>query len=72
MFANAPCASKGRRDTLNGTDSIYQDLLFLTTVESGDGYAATFPIGLDLATIGTGQSEGPGGPPPGGSPRPGG
>ncbi len=41
-------------DTLNSTDNIYQDLLLLTTEQSGDGYAATFPIGIDVSTIGSG------------------
>lgn len=58
-------------DTLNSTDNIYQDLLLLTTEQSGDGYAATFPIGIDVSTIGSGQESGggPGGGP--GGPRPG-
>lgn len=72
VHAQAPYASKGKRNTLNSTDNIYQDQLLLTTSKSGQGYAATFPIGLDLATVGTGQSNGggPGGPPPNGAGRP--
>jgi protocatechuate 3,4-dioxygenase beta subunit len=57
-------------DTLNSTDNIYQDLLLLNPTQSGGGYAATFPIGIDVSTVGTGQSQqngGPGGP---GGPRP--
>jgi protocatechuate 3,4-dioxygenase beta subunit len=76
VFANEPYAAKGSKpDTLNSTDNIYQDLLLLTTTKAGQGYAATFPIGIDLATVGTGQGSnggGPGGPPPNGGQRPGG
>lgn len=76
VFAQAPYAAKGSTpDTLNSTDNIYQDLLLLTTTRAGDGYAATFPIGIDLSTVGTGQNGGgPGGPGgrPSGAPRPGG
>lgn len=80
VFAQEPYAAKGATpDTLNSTDNIYQDLLLLATTQSGDGYAATFPIGIDLSTIGTGQENdglrgggGPGAPPPNDGPRPGG
>src|SRR4029453_19454283 len=61
VFTQAPYASKGQRDTLNSTDSIYQDLMLLTTNKTDQGYAATFDIGVDLSTIGTGQSGGGGG-----------
>ncbi|MDP9309377.1 MAG: intradiol ring-cleavage dioxygenase [Chloroflexota bacterium] len=66
VFAQAPYAAKGStQDTLNSTDNIYQDLLLLDTTQSSDGYAATFPIGIDLTTVGSGQNTGgPGGPPP--------
>jgi protocatechuate 3,4-dioxygenase beta subunit len=76
VFTQEPYSSKGSTpDTLNSTDSIYQELLLLTTTEAGDGYAATFEIGIDPATVGTGESGGPGGggpggSPPGGAPRP--
>ncbi len=70
VFAQAPYVSKGQRNTLNSTDNIYQELMLLTTTKTAQGYAATFPIGLDLSTIGAGQSggQGPGGPPPNGTP----
>jgi hypothetical protein len=72
VFAQAPYTSKASTpDTLNSTDSIYQDLLLLTTAQAGQGYAAAFDIGID-PTVGTGDSGGPGGsagPPPDG-PRP--
>lgn len=67
VFAQAPYVSKGSTpDTLNSTDSIYQDLMLMTVTKTDQGYAATFPIGLDLSTVGTGQTNGGGGP--GGSP----
>ncbi|MCB0196640.1 MAG: intradiol ring-cleavage dioxygenase [Anaerolineae bacterium] len=75
VFSQSPYADKGQRDTLNSTDNIYQDLLLLNTTQTAEGYAATFDIGLDLSTMGTGSSEGgpgggPGGRPPGGNPPP--
>jgi len=70
VFTQAPYASKGSApDTLNSADGIYQDQLLLTTTKTDQGYAATFDIGIDPTTVGTGQSGGPGGaggPPPGG------
>lgn len=76
VFSQEPYAENGTTpDTLNGTDSIYQELLLLSATESGDGIAATFPIGIDLSTVGTGDSQdggpgGPGGPPPSGAAQP--
>jgi protocatechuate 3,4-dioxygenase beta subunit len=73
VFTQTPYASKGSTpDTLNSTDNIYQELLLLTTTQTGQGYAAAFDIGIDPTTVGTGDSGGPGGPggpPPGGGPR---
>ena len=46
VFAQAPYASKGTPDTLNSTDSIYQDLMLLTVNKTDQGYAATFDIGV--------------------------
>lgn len=70
VFTQEPYAAKGQRDTLNSTDSIYQDLLLLNATASGDGYAATFDIGIDPSNIGTGETGGggPGGGGPGGAP----
>jgi protocatechuate 3,4-dioxygenase beta subunit len=66
VFMQAPYASKGSTpDTLNSTDNIYQDLMLLTTTKTDQGYAATFDIGIDPSTVGTGESGGQGGPPPG-------
>lgn len=72
VFTAQPYAAKGQRDTLNSTDNIYQDLLLLSPTHNSSGIAAMFPIGIDLSTVGTGQSQpggGPGGGGPGG-PRP--
>jgi protocatechuate 3,4-dioxygenase beta subunit len=74
VFTQAPYAAKGKRDMLNSRDSIYQSLLLLDTTQTDQGYAATFPLGINLATLGSGQSGGgfggpsgarPGSPPPG-------
>jgi protocatechuate 3,4-dioxygenase beta subunit len=70
VFAQAPYAGKGKRDRLNSTDNIYNQLLLLTTTKTADGYAATFPIGVDLSTIGTPAPGGGGAPKPGGPPKP--
>jgi hypothetical protein len=79
VYAQEPYAAKGQRDTLNSTDSIYQDggdQLLLTLSEADGGYTATFDIALDLsdaevgAADGGGQPGGPGGPPPNGTPPP--
>jgi hypothetical protein len=45
-------------------------LLLLTTTQTAQGYAATFPIGVDLSTIGTPAPGGGGGTKPGGTPKP--
>ena len=75
VFTQAPYASKGQRNVLNSNDNIYQDLLLLTTTKTDTGYAAAFSLGIDLSTLGTGESGGqggpggggPGGPPPNGT-----
>jgi protocatechuate 3,4-dioxygenase beta subunit len=46
VFAQAPYAGKGKPDTLNSTDSIYQDVMLLTVNKTDQGYAATFDIGV--------------------------
>jgi protocatechuate 3,4-dioxygenase beta subunit len=47
VFTQSPYDSKGTvPDTLNSTDNIYQELLLVETIASGDGYAATFAIGI--------------------------
>ena len=63
VFANEPYATRGTTpDTPNSTDNIYQELLLLSATQTAEGYAATFPIGVDLSTIGTGEAGGPGRP----------
>ena len=47
-----PYASKGQRDTRNADDSIFRgggDQLLLDARQGGDGYAATFEIGIQVA-----------------------
>ncbi|GAB4212136.1 MAG: hypothetical protein OHK0022_47530 [Roseiflexaceae bacterium] len=54
VFTQAPYASRGSTpDTPNSTDNIYQELLQLTTTASGQGYAASFAIGIDSTTAST-------------------
>ncbi len=48
VFTQAPYASKGKRGTLNSNDGIYKDLLLLTVNKTGQGYAATFPVGVSV------------------------
>ncbi|MCC6629847.1 MAG: intradiol ring-cleavage dioxygenase [Chloroflexi bacterium] len=52
VFTQAPYASKGRRDRLNSNDGIFNQQLLLTTTQAAQGYAATFPIGIDLSKLG--------------------
>jgi protocatechuate 3,4-dioxygenase beta subunit len=49
VFTQPPYASKGQRNTLNSNDSIYKAALLLTVTKSGQGYAATFDIGMQKA-----------------------
>jgi protocatechuate 3,4-dioxygenase beta subunit len=53
VHAQQPYASKGRRDTTNSRDGIYQSSggsqLLLNLSKSGQGYATTFDIGLQMA-----------------------
>jgi protocatechuate 3,4-dioxygenase beta subunit len=58
VFAQAPYAAKGRRNTLNRTDGIYQASLLLTATETAEGVAATFPIALDVSTLGARRASG--------------
>lgn len=46
VFAQAPYASKGKRNVLNSRDGIYKDQLLITTAKAGQGYAASFDIGI--------------------------
>jgi len=49
VFTQPPYASKGQRNTLNSNDGIYKDALLLTVTKTGQGYAATFDIGMQKA-----------------------
>lgn len=62
VFTQAPYAAKGKPDRRNSNDGIFNQLLLLTTTKAAQGYAATFPIGIDLSMIGA--------PKPGAPPRP--
>ena len=80
VFAQGPYARKGRRETMNANDGIFRESngqLQLAVAPSGQGYAATFDIGLDLANAETGRAERSDGSermgrPPGGRPAGGG
>jgi protocatechuate 3,4-dioxygenase beta subunit len=51
VYAKAPYSSRGTRTTRNSNDGIYQgggSQLILPVTASGDGYAATFTIGLTV------------------------
>ena len=52
VFARAPYAAKGQRTLRNDGDGIYRtggDQLLLDVAKSGDTYAATFDIGLQMS-----------------------
>ncbi len=52
VHAQAPYASKGQRTLRNDGDGIFQsggDQLILQLTQDGEGYAATFDIGLQMA-----------------------
>lgn len=49
VFTQAAYAGKGQRTTLNSNDGIYDALLLLNVTTTDQGYAATFPIGVDLS-----------------------
>ena len=74
VFAQAPYARKGRRDTTNASDGIFRQSggqLLLAVAPSDAGYQASFDIGLDLSNAQTGGVERSDmsermGPPPGG------
>jgi protocatechuate 3,4-dioxygenase beta subunit len=65
VYAQAPYAGKGKRDTTNASDGIYRDSrgqLLLAVAPAAAGYRATFDIGLDLANTETGRADRSGGP----------
>ncbi len=75
VHAQAPYASKGQRTLRNERDGIFRqagETLVLATTKAGQGYEATFDVGLDLSDTKVGapdRGRGPGGP-PGGRRRP--
>lgn len=48
VLSQAPYANKGRRNTLNSTDNIYNDQLQLNVTPADESYSATFDIGLQM------------------------
>jgi protocatechuate 3,4-dioxygenase beta subunit len=51
VYTREPYAAKGERGTRNDNDGVFRnggERLTLNVVESGDGYAATFDIGLQM------------------------
>src|SRR5579859_6393680 len=73
LYTQPPYAQHTGRDTRNATDGIYQgggSQLLLALAQSGAGYTATLPIGLDLSDtrIGAPDSNQQGGGGPGGGP----
>lgn len=66
VFSRPPYNAKGRRDQTNATDGIYRDggeQLMLTLTPDGEGYAATFHVGLDLSDSAVGAADRMGGGP---------
>ena len=60
VYAQAPYAGKGKRDTTNASDGIFgrsDGQLMLAVAPSGGGYTASFDIGLDLSDRATGRAE---------------
>ncbi len=58
VFAQEPYVNKGpTQDTLNSDDRMYEELLLMETRQSSDGYAATFPIGIDVSTVDSAQNS---------------
>lgn len=80
IHSRPPYNSKGQRDRRNETDGIYRqagETLLLAVEPEGPAYRASFDIGLDLSDANVGRPDRmggrggrPGGPPPGGRPRP--
>ena len=61
VHARPPYAAKGRRDTRNEADGFFPrggDQLLLSAMPDGDGFDATFGIGLDLSNADTGRPDG--------------
>ena len=48
VYASAPYNARGNRGTLNSNDNIYDDMLLMNVAPSGNGYASTFDVGLQM------------------------
>jgi protocatechuate 3,4-dioxygenase beta subunit len=48
VYTKAPYSARPNRSTLNSNDNIYDDMLLMNVVPSGDGYASTFDVGLQM------------------------
>jgi hypothetical protein len=60
VFAQAPYAGRGQRDTTNANDGIFRESngqLLLAVAPSAAGYSTSFDIGLDLTNAETGKAE---------------
>lgn len=49
VFTAAPYAARGTRSTRNSNDGIYQAQLLAPVSRSGDGYASSFAIGMQMS-----------------------
>ena len=49
VYTQEPYAARGQRNRLNSNDGIYKAELLVQPTQTADGYAATFPIGIDLS-----------------------
>jgi protocatechuate 3,4-dioxygenase beta subunit len=60
VFAQAPYAAKGNRNTRNSNDSIYRDggtQMLLAPNQANGGYNATFSVALDLSDTSVGPRD---------------
>lgn len=48
VYQDAPYSSRPNRSMLNSNDNIYDDMLLMNVTPSGDGYASTFDVGLQM------------------------
>ncbi len=65
VYSRAPYAGRGTRDTTNANDGILRATgtqLIIATRESGDGFTASFDVGLDLTDKQVGGADRSGGP----------
>jgi protocatechuate 3,4-dioxygenase beta subunit len=49
VHAREPYAARGQRDVMNRADRIYDEQLVVAAAPEGDGYTATFDLGLNTA-----------------------